>query len=147
MGKLSIDLAERTVSTRECPACPEQAFLVSGIVRAEGRALFAYDAWVHNCEEHDVEALVDVALGNAELGDLGLLDGPDGYCLVISCALSNGQVVLIDAPAVASEDPGYRSNLTSAEAEAHDRHEEWGEVLTYIVDTEPLIRRIDLGRA
>ena len=147
MDRLSIDLGERMVSTRDCQSCPEPAFLVAGIIRAGGRAWFAYDAWIHDCEEHDVEALVDVALGDVELGDLGLQDGPDGYCVVISCALTDGQVSLIDAPAVADESTGYQSNLTKEAALAHDRHEEWREVLACILDTEPLIRRLWLRRA
>lgn len=142
--ELWIDLGERTVRTRDCPLCMEPEFFVAGIVRKDRRADFSYDAWVHACRDHGFQALVDVALGMVELGDAGEMDGPDGYSVVFSCYVANGQLAVIDAPAVADEDPGWRSNLQRDEARAHDRYGEWREVLAFILDVEPLLRRMRL---
>jgi hypothetical protein len=133
--KLSIDLGDRSVRTRDCSSCAEPVFLIDGIVRMGGRACFPYGAWVHVCGERGSQALVDVAV-RAEWSDLNDADGPDFYCDVFSCCILDGELAVIDAPGVVGADLGHARNLRLDEARAHGRYGEWREVLALILDVE-----------
>jgi hypothetical protein len=88
--------------------------------------------------------LVDIAFGHRGLGDLGEFDAPDGYGTVFSCRIADGRARLIDAPAVAPEDPGWRSNLSRDEALADWRRGDFSEVLAFIAGADPILQRMRL---
>ena len=128
----------------DCPSCTQPDDIVSGIVRVDGRAWIAYDARLHSHRDRTVEAFVDIAFGDRSLGHLGDFDGPDGYCTVFSCRIADGRAGLIDAPLVADEDVGWRSNLSREEALEDWRRGEWSEVLAFIADADPILQRTRL---
>jgi len=142
MNGLSIDQAYRRVHSRPCPSCRHADDIVTGIVRRDGRALIDYDVRFHTSR---VEAFVDIGLILEGLEDFDF-DGPDGYCVVFSCWIGNGQTVLIDAPAVSPRDDGWREYLSREDAVTHYRRDEWRSILDFLLLADPILERIDIRR-